>query len=586
MTSRHWSLEESSPADLAALFDRGVHLIGVAGAGMSGIARLLLDRGVAVTGSDSHPGAALDGLRERGADVGVGHSGDHFGAPGVVVVSSAVRADNGEVALARSAGVPIVHRSAALAALMTGDAVVTVAGTHGKTTTTSMITVAARRGGLDVSYAIGGDLALDGVNARIGTANVFIAEADESDGSFVAYQSDVCVVGNVEADHLDHYGSLAAVEESFLALAGRMSPGGLAIAGVDDPGARRWADAVARQRPDVRVVRVGRSHDCDIVVVDSAVELLPGSVAATPVTGAVLTLMGPGGRRWPVTLRVPGRHNATNAALAWAACVEGLGVAPAAAAAGLESFTGARRRFERRGRAGGVLVVDDYAHHPTEVRAAIAAGRDVAGAGRVHVVFQPHLYSRTRSFAAEFAAALATADTVVALDVYAAREDPEPGVSGALVIQGVSGARFLADRSRAVAAVTESATAGDIILTLGAGDVTELGPQILDALGGAEPDPEPEISEPEATEPEVTEPEVTEPEIAEPEITEPGASRVVDGARLTGDAAAREGASGPVESAPVGKAARAAARRSGAGAARQAPRTVINLGTGRRRGGS
>jgi UDP-N-acetylmuramate--alanine ligase len=439
---------------------------------MSAIARILLDRGVPVSGSDTRASGTTAALAARGAAVGVGHRADVVAGAGVVVVSSAVRPANPEVVAAREAGVPVVHRSAALAALMAGHRAVTVTGTHGKTTTTSMITMAVRAAGVDASYAIGGDLVADGVNARHGDADVFVAEADESDGSFLAYAPTVCVVGNVEADHLDHYGTPDAVRDAFAALAGRIRPGGVAVAGTDDPGAAVWARTVAAARPDVRVVRVGRDEHDDVRVVDAA----PGAGEPVPV------LVHRGERR-ALRLAVPGRHNVTNAALAFAAGVDGLGLDPGGVLRGLAAFTGARRRFDRRGAAGGVTVVDDYAHHPTEVAAAVATAREVAGPGRVHVLFQPHLYSRTRLFATDFARALAGADTVVALDVYAAREDPEPGVDGGLVVAGVPHGRFVADRSRAVAEVAAAAVPGDLVLTVGAGDVGELADDLLAALG-------------------------------------------------------------------------------------------------------
>ncbi|MGF1662386.1 MAG: UDP-N-acetylmuramate--L-alanine ligase [Kineosporiaceae bacterium] len=449
-----------------------VHLVGVGGAGMSAIARILLDRGVPVSGSDARASATTEALAARGARVTVGHDAGAVAGAGVVVASSAVRAGNPELLAAREAGVPVVHRSAALAALMTGDRAVTVTGTHGKTTTTSMITTAARAAGVDASYAIGGDLVADGVNARHGTAGVFVAEADESDGSFLAYAPDVCVVGNVEADHLDHYGTPEAVRDAFAALAGRILPDGVAVAGTDDPGAADWARAVAAARPDVRVVRVGRGDGDAVRIVDT------GPLAPVPE-------LVHGGARHALHLAVPGRHNVTNAALAFAASVAGLGLDPTPVLRGLAAFTGARRRFDRRGVAGGVTVVDDYAHHPTEVAAAVATAREVAGTGRVHVLFQPHLYSRTVAFAADFARALAAADTVVALDVYAAREDPRPGVDGGLVVAGVPHGRFVPDRSRAVAALAAAAAPGDLVLTVGAGDVGELGEDLLAALGAA-----------------------------------------------------------------------------------------------------
>jgi UDP-N-acetylmuramate--alanine ligase len=451
---------------------RTIHLVGVGGAGMSAVARILLDRGVPVSGSDAKESTATGGLRSRGAVITIGHSAPAVAGAAVVVVSSAVRGDNPEVLAARRTGVPVVHRSAALAALMVGVRAVAVTGTHGKTTTTSMITMAVRASGVDASYAIGGELVEDGVNARAGQADVFVAEADESDGSFLAYRPDVAVVGNVEPDHLDHFRTEEAVRAAFAGFGARIVPGGTAVAGVDDPGAGAWADGLGRSRPDVTIVRVGRGDDSDVRIVD-------------PV-GSVPRLRGRhvgDDDDAPLALFVPGRHNVTNAALAFAACVVGLGLPPAPVLDGLTAFRGARRRFDRLGVVRGVTVVDDYAHHPTEVTAAIATARQLAGPhGRVHVLFQPHLYSRTRLFADRFAEALAAADTVVALDVFAAREDPEPGVDGSLVVAGLIHGRFVPDRDAAVRAVVAGARTGDLVMTVGAGDVGELGPAVLDAL--------------------------------------------------------------------------------------------------------
>jgi UDP-N-acetylmuramate--alanine ligase len=474
--------DAEAAAVTAALARRArVHLVGVGGAGMSALARILLDRGLPVSGSDTRASATTSALAGRGARIRVGHDALAVAGAGVVVVSSAVRATNPEVVAARGTGIPVVHRSAALAALMASDRAVTVTGTHGKTTTTSMITMAVRAAGVDASYAIGGDLIADGVNARHGGADVFVAEADESDGSFLAYTPTVCVVGNVEADHLDHYGTAEAVRAAFATLAERIRPGGTAVAGVDDPGAADWARSVARTRPDVRVVRVGRAGSGDP---DGRPDVLVTDTDTGP--AATGPWLADRSGRHPLRLAVPGRHNVTNAALAYAACVAGLGLDPAGVLRGLAAFTGARRRFDRRGAAGGVVVVDDYAHHPTEVAAVVATAREVAAPGRVHVLFQPHLYSRTRLFAAGFARALAGADTVVALDVYAAREDPEPGVTGRLVVAGVPHGRFVPDRRRAVAAVVAAAAPGDLVLTVGAGDVGELADDLLAALAGRE----------------------------------------------------------------------------------------------------
>ena len=379
-----------------------VHVVGIGGAGMSAIARLLLDAGVPVTGSDAQRSQTLDALAARGARVAVGHAAEQLGGAVLVVVSSAVHEDNPEVAAALARGVPVVHRSVALAGLMHGDRVVAVAGTHGKTTTTSMLTVAARAAGLDPSYAIGGDLVVDGVNARTGGDPVFVAEADESDRSFLAYRPEVAVITNVEADHLDHYGEAEAVHAAFARFAERVGGGGLLVVGADDRGARalvRTLSAAPEPDPPRRIVTVGESPDADVrLVIDPKADpAAEGAVAVARLVAAFREAPEPG--EWRLRLQVPGRHNLADAALAWAAAVLGLGLDAAQVAAGLARFTGARRRFERIGESGGVLVVDDYAHHPTEVAATLSAARSVVGRGKLHVIFQPHLYSRTRFFA-------------------------------------------------------------------------------------------------------------------------------------------------------------------------------------------
>ncbi|WP_380168554.1 UDP-N-acetylmuramate--L-alanine ligase [Jannaschia sp. R86511] len=460
-----------------------VHVVAAGGAGMSALVRLLLADSVPVGGSDSRDSATLQDLRRSGAAVHVGHDAAHVAGAALVVVSTAVREDNPEVVAALAADVPVVHRSVALAGLMHGDRVVAVAGTHGKTTTTSMLTVAARAAGLEPSYAIGADLVADGTNARRGADRVFVAEADESDGSFLAYRPDVAVVTNVEADHLDHYGDVDAVHAAFARFADRVAPDGLLVVGADDRGSRALARALSGDDTAAarRVVTVGEAADADVrVVVDPKADRGPDELAVAQLVTADGDAPGPG--RWELRLQVPGRHNVVDAALAFTAAVLGLGLDPARVVEGLAGFTGARRRFEPVGEAGGVRVVDDYAHHPTEVAATIAAARTVAGRGKVHVLFQPHLYSRTRLFADGFATALGDAASVVVLDVYGAREEPEPGVDGALVATGVPGARFLPDRDEAVAALAAVARRGDLVLTLGAGDVTELGPRIVTAL--------------------------------------------------------------------------------------------------------
>jgi UDP-N-acetylmuramate--alanine ligase len=447
-----------------------VHLVGVGGAGMSAIALLLAARGLAVSGCDARDGVVLDALRAAGVVVHVGHDVAHADDADTLVVSSAIRASAPELVRAIERGLPVLHRSVALAALMAGRRTVAVAGAHGKTTTSAMIAQVLRAAGLDPSFAIGA--AVDGpVGARAGAGDVFVAEADESDGSFLAYAPLIAVVTNVEPDHLDHYGSREAFEAAFVAFAERVTPGGSLVVCADDDGARRLA-AAARDR-GITVRTYGTADDADVRVGPWRPSERGGSLQVRD--GDVVSVLD---------VPVPGAHNGLNAVAAWVAA-RLLGVEAEVAAAALAGFTGTGRRFTDRGRRGGVRVVDDYAHHPTEVAALLRAARQVAGDGRVLVLFQPHLFSRTRAFADDFARALDGADAVVVTDVYAAREDPDPGVTGALITDRMASpsARFIGDRFAAARAVGQAARPGDLVLTVGAGDVTELAPVVLDAVG-------------------------------------------------------------------------------------------------------
>lgn len=454
-----------------------VHFIGLGGAGMSAVARVLLGRGTAVSGSDAADSRGLQALAALGAEVHLGHDPGNLGPADTVVVSSAIRDTNPELVAAKERGLRILHRSEALAAAMDGRVVVAVAGTHGKTTTTAMITVMLQAAGASPSFAIGGDVAALGVNAEWAQGSVFVAEADESDGSFLNYRPRIGVVTNVEADHLDHYGSAAAVFDSFDRFAALLpAEDGILVACHDDEGARALADRIAGSR---RVRTYGYTPGADIRISDTR------SVGST--SNSILSFSVDGlDSQQELQLGVPGRHNVLNAAAAFAVGLE-LRVDPAAAAAGLASFSGAARRFEAKGEGCGVRVFDDYAHHPTEVAAALSAARTVAGEYRVHVVFQPHLFSRTQEFAGEFAAALSLADTVHVLDIYAAREDPVEGVTSRLISDRLTTAGgYAPDVDEALQSVVESARRGDIILTVGAGDVTRLGPRIVDLLAQKE----------------------------------------------------------------------------------------------------
>ena len=455
-----------------------VHFTGIGGAGMSGIARIMLARGISVSGSDAMASAMLDDLHALGARVYVGHAGANLGdlGPGdTLVLSSAIRADNPELAEATRRGLRVMHRAAALASVMAGRRVIAVAGTHGKTTTTSMLTTVLRDCGADPGYVIGGVLVETGLGAEDGGGMDFVAEADESDGSFLLLSPDVAIITNVEADHLDNYGSLAEIEAAFATFSDQVSS--LVLTCADDPGAEAVAARLEPQSPG-RVRRYGESGRADYRLSDIRSQGLAVSFAVTAEHSPFGEIFA------QMTIHVPGRHNALNATAAFATAVE-LGFAPPRVTAALARYQGARRRLEFKGEADGVRVFDSYAHHPTELAADLRAARDISSNGRVIAIFQPHLYSRTRIFAADFGAALALADQAVVLDVYAAREDPEPGVTGGLVADAVPGgqALFLPDRTQVAPTIVRIAEPGDVVLTMGAGDVTALGPLLIEAIG-------------------------------------------------------------------------------------------------------
>jgi UDP-N-acetylmuramate--alanine ligase len=454
-----------------------VHLVGIGGAGMSGIARILLARGAVVSGSDAKDSPVVLALRALGARVAVGHDAANLPEPpATVVVSTAIRETNPELAAARAGGLAVLHRAQALAALTRGRRLACVTGTAGKTSTTSMLTVALQHCGLDPSFAIGGDLASSGTGAHEGSGDVFVVEADESDASFLVFSPDVAVVTNVEADHLDHYGSAAAYAASFEAFLDRLTPGGALVSCADDPGAEALA-GIAESR-GVRVRRYGRTAtgSGDAVLLD----FRPDGAGARVV-------LCYGGAEHLLRLAVPGEHMALNALGALLAGIA-LGSPVAGLVEGLAVFDGVRRRFEYKGRAAGVAVYDDYAHHPTEVAATLRAAREVQQ-GRLIVAFQPHLYSRTRTFAADFGRSLALADEVVVLDVYGAREDPQPGVTGKLISDAIplpaENVHFEPSFTDAGPRVASLVRPGDLVLTMGAGDVTMLGPEILGELDRA-----------------------------------------------------------------------------------------------------
>ncbi len=455
-----------------------VHFVGIGGAGMSGIARVLLARGSAVSGSDAKDSRAVASLRALGATVHLGHAAAHVAEVDTVVVSTAIPADNPELVAARERGLRVLLRAEALAACMAGRRGVAVAGTHGKTTTTSMLTVALQHCGADPSFAIGGDLNEAGSNAHHGSGELFVVEADESDGSFLAYRPHAAIVTNVEADHLDHYGTAEAVDRAFDDFVDTVDRTGFLVACADDDGSRRLAGHARGLGLDVRTY--GTAADADLRLTGLTVS------GTTSRYEPVLR----GRRLPPVVLAVPGRHLALNSAAALLTGL-GLGLPEGRLVEGLAGFSGVRRRMELKGTVAGVRIYDDYAHHPTELVAQLTAAREVAGRGRLVVAFQPHRYSRTLAFSAQFGQALALADQVVVMEVYAAGEDPIPGATGAGVAAAVplpsAQVRFEPSWTAVPGRLAELAEPGDLVLTLGAGDVTAVGPEVLRLLSGQEP---------------------------------------------------------------------------------------------------
>jgi UDP-N-acetylmuramate--alanine ligase len=545
-------------ADVPAASSLGsVHFIAIGGAGMSGVARVMLARGLVVSGSDAKESLVLSALVSEGAKVHIGHDAAHLDDADTVVVSSAIRENNVELREARSRGLRVLHRSQALASVMQGSRRVAVAGANGKTTTTSMLVVALQQCGVDPSFAVGGELAKHSTNAHHGTGEIFVAEADESDGSFLVYRPEVAIVTNVQPDHLDFYGTFEAVQAAYAEFAATVQPDGLLVTCADDQGSRDLTQ-VARAA-GTRVVTYGMAEDADVRLVDpggagmhahallmgaagnsvgrvggtdvegggvKGSDVKGGDVKGSDVKGKVVEGNGDdevdvhGADRevlGRLDIGIPGRHNLLNATAAFVAATAGLGQDPQRVLKGLAGFTGTRRRFEPKGEVAGVRVVDDYAHNPGKVTAVVETALTLAAPGRLIVVFQPHLYSRTRDFAAELAAALSPADIIIVMDVYAAREDPMPGVSGALVTDHLLGqaggpgrssgageagvqaeegggdkagaramdsVRFIRSWSEVAPLVVTMARAGDLVLTVGAGDVTMIGPEILRLLGG------------------------------------------------------------------------------------------------------
>jgi len=446
-----------------------IHFIGIGGSGMSGLAEVLLNMGYEVSGSDLKATDVTDRLVEIGGRVFTGHAAENVEGAQVVVYSSAVRQDNPELVTARAAGVPVIARADMLAELMRMKYGVAVGGSHGKTTTTSMVAAVLSRGGLDPTIVVGGRLRALNSNARLGHGRFLVAEADESDGSFLRLAPAVTIVTNIDREHLDHYADLTEIRQAFIYFANRVPFYGVSVLCVDDENVRAILPQVTK-----RWLGYGMRADAEVRGVD--VEMRPH--------GSRFTVVAAGRAMGPVELRVPGRHNVLNALAAVAVGLE-LEIGFGHIVEALAQFRGVARRFETRGEAAGVRVVDDYGHHPTEIAVTLAAAKDLGG--RVLVIFQPHRFSRTDALREEFGGCFGDASRVWVLDVYAAGEAPIAGVSGRTVVEsanahGAAHVAFAASGADAVAAAVREARAGDTVITLGAGDVWKLADEVVEQL--------------------------------------------------------------------------------------------------------
>ena len=452
---------------LPELIGKRVHFIGIGGAGMSGLARIALSHGIKVSGSDAKDSNVVVALTALGANVSVGHKSENVDGADLIVFSTAISENNPERLRAIELGLPIIARATALALLMSESKSIAVAGTHGKTTTSSMLTVALQATGADPSFAIGGTITASGSNAHRGTGEFFVAEADESDGSFVAYHPYGAIITNIEHDHVDFFADESAVFEVFTEFVTTIDSEGFLIYCNDDKGSRKLGSTVT----NTRTFTYGTSPDSDLVI--DQITLLPlGSSARAIWHGKVIGKL---------ELSVPGHHNLMNAAAALAAGIV-LDQAPAEMIDGLATFKGAGRRFEIKGTINGIRVIDDYGHHPTEIEVTLTAARRFAGDGRLIVVFQPHRYSRTKAFIDNFATTLDLADEVIVLEIYAASEKPIVGISSEAIVEKMTHGKFIPNFIDAVEAVVKSAKPGDVVITLGAGDVSSLAPIIVEEL--------------------------------------------------------------------------------------------------------
>jgi UDP-N-acetylmuramate--alanine ligase len=455
-----------------------IHFVGIGGIGMSGIAEVLLNLGYKVSGSDLKHSAVTERLAGLGAAVFEGHRAENISGAEVVVTSSAIATENPEVIEAHRLHVPVIQRAEMLAELMRLKYGIAIAGMHGKTTTTSMVASVLAGGGLDPTVVVGGRVDAMGSNARLGKSRYLVAEADESDRSFLKLSPILSVVTNVDREHMDCYRNMRDVKKTFLEFMDRVPFYGMVVACNDDPLLRRLLPDVQR-----RTVTYGTRRGSDFLI-----KLEPRSASTNADSSAPLSRFRVSYREKDLgefTLHVPGVHNVLNATAAIAVGI-GLDVEVEAIRAGLDQFRGVDRRFQLRGRAAGVSVIDDYGHHPTEIKATLAAARQ-CGFGKIHVVFQPHRYTRTRDLMEEFTTAFGDADSLFVLDIYAASEKPIEGISGEALARtirekGARDAQYVSSFADAIGSVAAVAQDGDMILTLGAGNVSQIGPMIVDQL--------------------------------------------------------------------------------------------------------
>jgi UDP-N-acetylmuramate--alanine ligase len=457
--------------DLKQLSKLHIHFIGIGGAGMSGIARIMLAKSIEVSGSDKNQSQMTMALKALGAEIYIGHDAKNIEGADLIVVSAAIAKNNPEYAAAIAAGIPIAARATALSWLLSESKSVAVAGTHGKTTTTAMLTVALQAAGADPSFAIGGTINSAGTNAHSGSGDVFVVEADESDGSFLAYKPLGAIITNIELDHVDHFTSENQLFATFADFVSSIKSGGFLIVCGDDPGVKKLIEM--SRGLDLKIITYGQGPDNDYQI--SRINLNP--------TGSTAQITINGRKAGELALVVPGLHNLLNALAAFAAgCA--LSANEEKLIQGLSSFTGTKRRFELKGEVNGVKVIDDYGHHPTEIEVTLTAAKNLAGAGRVLTIFQPHRYSRTTAFTKEFAESLGLSDFIYLLEIYAASEKPLDGVSSLLIskLMPPDKVKFEPSMLQVVTDVASVAKPGDLILILGAGDVSSLCAPILDAL--------------------------------------------------------------------------------------------------------